>query len=634
MTTRYQDTSADKLPAITDDERRRIVALGRTSRPPGARPRLIHEMLSEVAQAAPDAVAVTGEGIRLTYRELDERAGRIARVLTERRVRPGDLVGVCVSRAADVPVLLLGVLAAGGAYVPLEPSYPAQRLAFVAEDARLALLIADQSVPDLASQTPVLPYERLSALAEAAEPAAGPALQPDSIAYVIYTSGSTGQPKGVAVQHRNVTALIAAGQSLFRLGADDVWTWFHSAAFDFSVWEIFGCLLTGGRLVMVPESARRSPPDFCRLLADEQVTVLSQTPSSFMQLISAERAAPRALAPRLVVCGGEPLNTGALLPWLDRHPESACQLVNMYGITETTVHVTAQTITRQQVEHASASVGRAIPGWSVRIVDTAGQVLPLGATGEIAVAGDGLALGYLHRSELTASRFVADRLTGERLYLSGDRGRMGTDGSVEHLGRLDRQVKVRGYRIELDEIQAVLSQDDTVAESAVILSQDSPDVTIVGYVVFADGAPASTVELRRRIAARLPSYMLPDTITELSALPLTSNGKLDVGRLPRPGRPERSAVHPGPAGMGGRAADLQALRAEVRAAWESALGHQEFANSDSFFIVGGNSIKAIRVISRLASEVGIRLPVQLLFEHQTVDELAAAIKEVAGSRPG
>jgi amino acid adenylation domain-containing protein len=428
---------------------------------------------------------------------------------------------------------------------------------------------------------------------EAAEPG-GAVAGPDDPAYVIYTSGSTGRPKGVVVPHRNVVSLIAATREEFGLCGADVWSWFHSAAFDFSVWEIWGCLLTGGRLVVVSEEVRRSPDDFAALLGRENVTVLNQTPSSFTHLMDVDQRNQRAVAPRLVIFGGEPLDTHGLLRWFERHAEGECRLVNMFGITETTVHVTAQDITRAMAQSASKSVGRPIPGWSVRVVDGRNRVLPLGAIGEIVVGGDGVALGYLNREELTAERFVVDPATGERLYRSGDLGFMGPDGAIDHLGRLDQQIKLRGYRIELGEIRAALLSDPRVVSAAVVVHRpveaDRDSDRLDAYVVLSDGTADTAVgAILDECAERLPGYMVPTTLTALPCLPLTGNGKLDTASLPAPTQ-NRSCGEPD-----GAVSPVSELESLVLSGWRSVLGAQTGLD-DNFFALGGNSLLAARMV--------------------------------------
>ncbi len=363
-------------------------ALGRPSRALVTSPSTVPEAFARIAAATPDRTAVTEGVAGLTYRELDERSTLPAHGLRRRGVRSGGRVGVCLERTAELVVTLLAVLKAGATYVPVDPAYPAERIAHTARDASLGLVITRlPEFPDVAGYLPVTPDELLGTATEHGE-APGPrtAVAPDAAAYVIYTSGSTGRPKGVEVPHRNVIALIDATRDEYGFGTDDVWTWFHSSAFDFSVWEIWGCLLTGGRLVVVPYFVSREPDRFRDLLVSENVTVLSQTPSAFAQLLDVDHT---GIAVRLVVFGGEPLDARMLLPWFDRHPESVCRLVNMFGITETTVHVTEQTLTRRLALAATRSVGRALPGWHLYVTDPAGRLLPPGVAGEICVGGAG-----------------------------------------------------------------------------------------------------------------------------------------------------------------------------------------------------------------------------------------------------
>nr|AAN85506.1 nonribosomal peptide synthetase [Streptomyces atroolivaceus] len=603
-------------------ERARILDLGRTPRAADSGPRRIDQLVRDRAERTPDAVALRdpqGEHT-WTYGELVDRSDRFAAALRGLGVRPGDRVGVCLDRSAQLVSVLLAVMTAGAAYVPLDPTYPADRLAYTADDAGLSLVVVEDGGKDDGNAfadhaTVTLPRLRELAAGQGAWEEPG-TVGPDDPAYIIYTSGSTGRPKGVVVPHRNVGRLLDATADDFRLGPQDVWTWFHSAAFDFSVWEIWGALGTGGRLVVVPYWTCRSPEDFRALLLDERVTVLNQTPSAFSRLLPLERAAPTPLALRLVVFGGEPLDARALLPWFDTHPESACRMVNMFGITETTVHVTAQTVTRADALASSQSVGRALPGWSVRVLDTRGRLVQPGCVGEIAVGGDGLALEYLGRPELTAERFVPDPDGEGRLYLSGDKGRQLPDGRLEHLGRLDSQVKLRGHRIELDEIRSVLLTHPSVRAAAVVLTRptdaNGEDATLDAYAVL-DGADAR--EVRRHAARLLPEYMVPATVTPLAELPLTVNGKVDVAALPAP----RAAGGELPCVADESA---QGTLAAVLAAWHTAFGEQ-VAAGDDFFELGGNSLRALRVV-HLLRDAGLRVDVRDVYRLRTPSALAEA----------
>ena len=519
-------------------ERAQIAALGRTAGPQHAQGARIHDLIAAHAGAHPGSLALSDGGQRMCYAELDERANLLARGLRALGVRDGEHVGTCLERSADLVTALLGVLKAGAVYVPMDPGYPEERLTYTVRDAGIGVVIGVPGEFRSGGGVRVITPDDLADLGSGGQP--GPpvsAVAATDPAYVIYTSGSTGRPKGVAVPHANVVALIDATREEYRLGQADVWTLFHSSAFDFSVWEIWGCLLTGGHLVVVPFWVSRTPEEFRALLAGEKVTVLSQTPSAFGQLVKADRAKPPALAVRLIVFGGEPLDARMLLPWFDRYPESACRVVNMFGITETTVHVTAETLTRRHALERSRSVGLPLPGWHVQVMDSRQRMVPPGVAGEIYVGGAGVALGYLGRPGLTSQRFVPDPRTGQRMYRTGDKGRMRPDGRLEHLGRLDSQVKVRGFRIELDEIRTVLLESPGVtAAAAVVNNADTDDpasARIDAYVVLADGA-GPVADVRRRARSILPDYMLPATITPLEALPLTTNGKLDVSKLPAP----------------------------------------------------------------------------------------------------
>ncbi|OKJ92540.1 amino acid adenylation protein [Streptomyces sp. CB03234] len=631
LATAPPQTPLADVPLFDDDQRHRLAVLGglgRTPAAPAAAGERIEQTVRSWAERTPDATALTYEGIELTYRQLDERAERIAGALRALGVAPVDRVGVCLDRTADLVVILLGVLKTGAAYVPMDPAYPADRLAYMTEDAELSLVVTESDAfPAAKGVRTVHPGSLAAADPDGEAPEPGP-LSADGAAYVIYTSGSTGRPKGVVVPHRNVAALMDATRADFRLGGRDVWTLFHSSAFDFSVWEIWGCLTTGGRLVVVPYWASRDPERFARLLGDERVTVLSQTPSAFAQLMEADRAEPVTDSVRLVVFGGEPLDTRPLRSWLDRHPASRCRLVNMFGITETTVHVTAQTVTRREALTGSRSVGHPLPGWHLYVLDPEGRELPPGVAGEIHVGGAGVAGHYLNRPELTAQRFVPDPHAPGPMYRSGDRGRLLPDGRLEHLGRLDNQVKLRGFRIELDEIRARLLEAPGVAAAAVVLRQkpgDAAGARLDAYVVLRgedggagpDGAApaACTEEVRRHAARFLPEHMVPSTVTALPALPLTPNGKIDTARLPEPLAGGRGT----PDGADEEAGDLET---RLRGVWEQVFGFR-VGLDDDFFTLGGNSLLAVRLLAALREAAMPVFPLPQLYLHRTVRTLAA-----------
>ncbi|NUQ98766.1 MAG: amino acid adenylation domain-containing protein [Streptomyces sp.] len=624
-------TPPDDVELLDEAERARTAALGRPPRALTTRQVSVPAALARIVAAAPDRIAVTDGNTGLTYREVDQRAARLASGLRARGVGAGDRVGVCLERSAELVVTLLAVLTAGATYVPVDPAYPAERLAHTARDAGLGLVITRlPQFPAVADCVQVTPDELLNAPGTGWPSAEGDTSPTppsgDDAAYVIYTSGSTGRPKGVVVPHRNVIALVDATREEYGFSEADVWTWFHSSAFDFSVWEIWGCLLTGGRLVVVPYFVSREPDHFRDLLVAEKVTVLSQTPSAFAQLLDVDHT---DVSVRLVVFGGEALDTRMLLPWFDRHPERSCRVVNMFGITETTVHVTEQTLTRQLALAATRSVGRALPGWHLYVVDPAGRLLPPGVAGEICVGGAGVALGYLGQEELTAQRFVPDPCTGGTMYRSGDLGRLRPDGRLEHLGRIDSQVKIRGFRIELDEIRSVLLEDPDVRTAAVLVRRDetagAATARIDAYVTLAAGGDPAGV--RERAAGILPEYMLPATVTALDALPLTANGKLDAARLPAPAvlRTPQGETAPGaPADD-----DLTTSLTEI---WSDVLG-VPVGPDDDFFELGGNSLSAVRIGAALRARGLPSLRLRELYRHPTVRGTVAGLRALAEQDP-
>ncbi|WP_307865752.1 amino acid adenylation domain-containing protein [Streptomyces smyrnaeus] len=626
LVTAAPDTPVGELPLFDEEQRLALARLGGLGRPLDVPAERIEQAVRRRAERSPHRPAVTCEGEGLTYRQLDQRADRFAAGLRSRGVRPGDRVGVCLERSLDLVVVLLAVLKAGAAYVPMDPAYPAERLAYTAEDAEVPLVVTDtDAFPKLDGVCLVGPAALDGPHPQPSPDGTAHRPSPQDAAYLIYTSGSTGRPKGVVVPHRNVAALLAATEGDFGLGEEDVWTLFHSSAFDFSVWEIWGCLTTGGKLVVVPYWAAREPAELAALLDRERVTVLNQTPSAFAQLAQLDRASRITDSLRLVVLGGEPLDTRPLRFWLDRHSERDCRLVNMFGITETTVHVTAQIVTRGAALTGSRSVGRPLPGWHVYVLDPDGRPLPPGVPGEIHVGGAGVAGQYLNRPELTARRFLPDPHAPGPMYRSGDRGRLLPDGRLEHLGRLDNQVKLRGFRIELDEIRAQLLDAPSVTAAAVVLRREGGDTAgarLDAYVVLrADGSDGSRAdaaqEVRQHAARFLPAHMVPSTVTALPALPLTPNGKVDTARLPAPLR--------GPSGSAEEPAGDD-IESRLRAVWEEVFGFR-IGLDDDFFALGGNSLLGVRLLAALKAAGLPGFPLPQLYLHRTVRQLAPLLAE-------
>lgn len=584
----------------------------------------LHDWFSAQAQRTPDAPALTFGDTSLTYRELDVRSNQLAQLLRASGIGPETMVGLYLDRSLDTMIAILAVLKAGGAYVPIDLAYPADRVGFMLEDTRSPVLITTENlrdrVPSVAHSMKVICLDHVaSELARSSSAPVKSEVGPDNVAYVIYTSGSTGQPKGVLVTHGNVLRLMTSTDHWFGFGADDVWTLFHSYTFDFSVWEMWGALLYGGRLVVVPYLVSRSPREFYELLARERVTVLNQTPSAFRQLIWAEATAPMPLSLRYVVFGGEALELQSLKPWFDRHGDQKPLLVNMYGITETTVHVTYRVILKADVEANRGSViGVPIPDLTVHLLDDKLQPVPKGEPGEICVGGAGVARGYLNRAELTRERFVPDcfsKAPNARLYRSGDLARFTEDGDLEYLGRIDHQVKIRGFRIELGEIESNLNRHSGIRESVVIAHPGAAgEKRLVAYLVPKNIAPTVT-DLREHLATAVPEYMIPSTFIFMSALPLTNNGKIDRRALPNPdgARPELRTAYAAPS----KPAELM-----LSAIWAEVLGIDKVGVNDNFFELGGDSIRSIAVLSR-AQQAGLNLSLEQLFASPTVAALAA-----------
>jgi amino acid adenylation domain-containing protein/non-ribosomal peptide synthase protein (TIGR01720 family) len=581
----------------------------------------LHQLFEAQAAHRPNSIALVYEVEQLTYAALNAQANRLARKLREQGVGPEVRVGIATERAMPLVVGLLAILKAGGAYVPLDPQYPAERLSYMIEDSGITLLLTQQHLIDglpVRDGVQVLSLESLQLDAFSADNL--PALAtPDNLAYVIYTSGSTGRPKGALLSHDNVGRLLTATATEFNFGPDDVWTLFHSYAFDFSVWELFGSLCTGGRLVIVPYYISREPQEFHRLLCDEGVTVLNQTPTAFRQLLPIACASERNLALRQVIFGGEALEVASLRPWFERFGDQQPTLVNMYGITETTVHVTYHAIRLADLEgKAQSPIGLPIRDLRWYLLDSQLQPVPVGVAGELYIAGAGLARGYHGRFDLTAERFVPSPFeASQRLYRSGDLARQRADGSIDYLGRIDQQVKIRGFRIELGEIEAALLAQPGVRQAVLSVHSGDSGPQLCAYVV-AEQTPHDPIawrdNLRAVLKVDLPDYMVPSHWLLLDALPLTGNGKLDRKALPLPDAEEWQRPFEAPEG------DLERQLAVI---WASVLGVTQIGRRDNFFELGGHSLLAAQASARVELELGIELPLRALFESTDLQAYAA-----------
>ncbi|MER7578465.1 amino acid adenylation domain-containing protein [Kitasatospora sp. NPDC097691] len=606
------DAPVARAALLSAEERAQLVG---TAPAPRVRKSAPERFAARVA-AAGDRVAVTdGVGAQLTYRRLDERAARLAALLAGAGVGRGDRIGLCLGRTADMVAAVLAAWRLGAAYVPVDPDNPAERIEYVLDDAAVPLVLAD---PDTVGRVPAGRWRTLLTTGATDAVHTGAVRPgPGEPAYVIYTSGSTGRPKGVEVTHGNLAALLDAGEQTVGLHDTDVWSLFHSVAFDFSVWEMWGALAYGGRLVIVPRDVTRDPAAFLDLLVRERVTVLSQTPSAFRQLVAEEERRPSAEPVlRLVVFGGEALDLASVRTWWRRHPPGRPVLVNMYGITETTVHVTWQVLDEERIETGSSPIGRALPGYRALVLDAHGEPVPVGVPGELYVGGDAVARGYLGRPDLTAQRFVPDPFgdaPGARLYRSGDLARRTAAGELEYLGRNDDQVKIRGFRIELGEVAAAIGRHPSVRGVTAAVREDAPgDRRLVAYAACPDGTDSRA--LRDFAAGRLPAHMVPAAIVVLDALPLTRNGKVDHAALPAPEVSGDAAAYVAPR------TPAEEVLAEI---WSEVLRVEKVGADDGFFDLGGDSIRAVQVAA-LARGRGLGIAVAQIYRHRTLADLAAA----------
>jgi amino acid adenylation domain-containing protein len=591
--------------------------------------RTLHAIFAQRANQAPSRIAVVGGNEEITYGDLNNRADRLARRLIAGGAVPGTLVGLCLERHVDMVVGMLGILKAGCAYVPIDPAYPAKRIEFLCTDSDAQIIVAEAATADHFgnSKARVIRIDRnLASGRDAVESL--PETAEDGLAYAIYTSGSTGVPKGVLVEHRQVVRLFEQTEPEFGFNQDDVWTLFHSISFDFSVWEIWGALLYGGRLVIVPSELTRSPDEFYRFVRRNKITVLNQTPSAFRTLaVADQRLGPSGFSVRYIIFGGEALDLNMVGLWIHRYGDRSPALINMYGITETTVHVTYKRILAADLKGAGvAGIGTPIRDLRVHLLDPEGKPVPDGTPGEIYVSGAGLARGYHRRPEFMAERFLPGP---PRMYRSGDRAVRMPNGDLAYLGRVDDQLKVRGFRIEPREIELCLA-GHTGVMSAIVAVQDygSGDVRLVAYILPSpkpalndEGKEKLFAELTGRAAEALPLYMRPSAYFMVSEIPMTAHGKVDREALAKLAEPCRVSSP----SLTGAPATATPTERTVLAIWEDILQKQGIGTKDDFFDLGGTSLALIRIFARINAEFRISLNGSILAEEATVSRLANCV---------
>lgn len=584
----------------------------------------IHRLVEAQAGRAADAVAVEQGERRLTFGELDRRANRIAHRLRELGIGPEVGVGVCIPRSPELIVALLGVLKSGGFYVPLDPDYPAERLAFMQQDAQLGVVLTAGAQVEGAQS--LLVTEAMSEFETCPATAGDWDVTPEALAYVIYTSGSTGRPKGVQVRHRSVVNYVHWMCTAFPHDHTDAVLQKASASFDASVWELYLPLFAGARMVLADPGVQVDPAALVETLRDHTVTTAQFVPSQLQMMLEAG-GLERCGALRQIICGGEALPADLLRRLVSALPGVA--VANVYGPTETTVYSTVWKLDRDRFD-GSAPIGRPIANTSVYVLDGRGHPAPTGVPGELFIAGAGVARGYLNRPELTAEKFIPDPFgqPGSVMYRTGDRVRWRPDGELEYLGRADFQVKLRGHRIELGEIEAVLAAQAGVGAAAVIVREDvAGDRRLVAYVVpVSGGAPLETDRLHNALREALPAYMVPGTMLLLEQLPLNANGKLDRKALPAPSAATQVGNRAGTPIEG-------AVESVIAGVWSEVLGMACTDAEQDFFDAGGHSLLAMRVVSRLSRLFGIQLLLRTFFQHASIREFAR-ILVAAEAKPG
>ncbi|MCU0289101.1 MAG: amino acid adenylation domain-containing protein, partial [Acidobacteria bacterium] len=641
------ETALLQLEIISIEEKNRILNEFNNTAAEYPRDKTIHQLFAEKATQTPDYIALHGcmiawmhdcmdawmdgevaRNVSLTYHQLNEQSDRLAGLLIEKGVLPDTIIGLMIERSIEMMIGILGILKSGGAYLPIDPEYPEERIDYMLKDsgAKLLVITSDKGgekvrrwegkkvlLESLIHLSNYLPYHHSSFITHHS-----------NLAYIIYTSGTTGKPKGVLIEHKNVVRLLFNDRFQFDFNEKDIWSLFHSYNFDFSVWEMYGALLYGGRLVLIPKMIAHDPEQFLQVLINQKITVLNQTPSAFYNLIDGALKT-NELCLRYVIFGGEALKPARLKTWWQNYPR--IKLINMFGITETCVHVTYKEIGEHEIEGDISKIGKPIPTLSTYIMDRYRKLTPIGTPGELYVGGEGVARGYLNNPELTVQRFIEHPYkNSERLYRSGDLSRMGLDGDMVYLGRIDQQVQLRGFRIELGEIENRLLKHERIKKAVVIERNTSTrDLYLCAYIVPKPGVNPVDLEvssLREFLALQLPDYMIPSYFMPLEEIPLTANGKTDRKKLPQPELSMKKSY----------TAPENELQEKILEIWQEVLfGHAynekktTIGIDENFFELGGHSLNATLVIAKMHKMSNVKVPLIEIFRHPTIRKLADLI---------
>ncbi len=584
----------------------------------------IHSMFEKQAQKWGQQIALKDDKAEITYEQLNRRANQVANYLNKLGITFDDKVAIILDKDIECIAIILGILKAGAAYVPIDSSLPSERVMFMLEDCKAKVCIAKEDYSHIVNG-----FGNLVLLQDAIEIFNNESEEftsrhkADSLAYIIYTSGTTGKPKGVLLEHKNVTRLIRDNGFLFNFTENDVWTMFHSYNFDFSVWEMYGCLLNGGMLVLISKDVARDVKKFHQILIDNKVTILNQTPSAFYTLSKEESGADSAeLAVRMIIFGGEALNTAKLADWRAKYPN--VDFINMYGITETTVHVTYKKITDEIIKKGENTIGTPLPTYSGYVMDKYHRIVPVGVKGEFVVGGSGVCRGYLNLPELTANKFIDNPyLPGERLYCSGDLVRLKNDGELEYLGRIDKQVQIRGFRIEIGEIETTLLAHPDIEEACVVPKDNGMgSFELVGYVVTKEEAKLNYNTLGNYLKETLPEYMVPSKFIGITSVPITGNGKVDTRKLLEM---EGESLGAGEEYV----APTTELQKELIELWQKTIDAPKIGIYDNFFHLGGNSILVTKLMFFVSEKYNVEIPYRYFFTNPTVKDMENYLLENA-----
>lgn len=617
------DGQAEQVLQSVTKDRMSVVQNGADAKFPDNK--CIHHLFQEQVVRTPGKVAVVGGGQSITYEELDKQSNRLGRYLQSKGVKPETPVGICLDRSINMIIGIISILKAGGAYVPIDPDYPEDRISFMIEDSTSRILVTQTSLrsklPDTNAEIVCIDEIAEELQRELSTPLHSD-VKPHNLAYVIYTSGSTGRPKGVMIENRNVVRLLFNDQFQFDFNEHDAWSIFHSFCFDFSVWELYGALLLGGKAVIVPKEATRDPHAFIDIILREKVTVINQTPSAFYSLMPyLIKISDQASFLRYVIFGGEKLNPGKLREIRYTFPQVA--FVNMYGITETTVHVTYKEITEKEITEGVSNIGKPIPTLKVYIFDKNMQLVPMGVKGELCISGHGVARGYLNREELTKEKFISNPLyPEERLYRSGDLGRMRENGELEYFGRMDKQIQLRGFRIELGEIETVIAGLKEIKDCVVAAEEAlNGDNRIIAYIIPVKNG-VSIDNIKHMIGKKLPEYMIPSFFIQVQEFPLTDNGKLDLKKLPPADYNQLSEVnHSAPQNATERI--MLEIWSEVLCIEKNMLGREY-----SFFEIGGHSLSAMVLLGRIREKFKKEVSIRHIYENPKLNDLCLVIQKL------